>query len=119
MTIARKSLGRAGEALAAAFLSARGLTIVERNFRCKIGEIDLIAREGRTLVFVEVKTRRGRAFGLPQEAVGREKQEKIRQVASFYLAVHGRRETACRFDVVAITEPLPGQAEIEWIKNAF
>lgn len=107
--------GRGGEAFAARFLVEQGYEILERNFRCRQGEIDLIARDGNDLVFVEVKFRRGKGQGLPEEAVDFRKQEKIRQAARYYLYRNGYEEdTACRFDVVGI---LNGQ--IRLIRNAF
>src|SRR5690606_10776232 len=73
----RRSLGRWGENLAANHLAAEGLTIIERNWRCRDGEIDLVARDGETFVFVEVKTRRGRDFGAPEEALTPRKAQKL------------------------------------------
>jgi putative endonuclease len=99
---ARQGLGRTGERLAAEHLQARGYCILTRNFRCSYGEIDLIAEDGEDLVFVEVKTRRGTSYGLPEEAVTIRKQLKIMQVASFYLDAHACYERSWRIDVVAI-----------------
>ena len=87
----------------------------ERNFRCRSGEIDLVAQDGRYLVFIEVKYRKNGKSGSPFSAVGREKQRIISKVAMFYLIAHGYRELPpCRFDVVGID----GE-NIHWIKNAF
>ena len=103
------------ERLAAAYLSERGLEIMEYNYRTARGEIDLIAREKDTLVFVEVKYRRDARMGYPQEAVTQAKQRKIRQVAGAYLAEKGGSGgLACRFDVVAVLGD-----EITWIPGAF
>ncbi|MBR5997800.1 MAG: YraN family protein, partial [Deltaproteobacteria bacterium] len=88
MTGARQALGRWGEDLAAAYLQQRGMVILERNFRGKRGEVDIIARDGGDLVFVEVKTRRSDTFGTPQEAVNRRKQMQILHVAEIYLQSH-------------------------------
>ena len=97
------------------FLEKRGLQIREKNFRCRSGEIDLIAQDERYLVFVEVKYRKYGRSGSSFAAVGREKQRIISRVAMFYLIAHGYRELPpCRFDVVGIDGK-----EIHWIKNAF
>ena len=115
MTADRRDAGRAAERLAADFLEARGLRILERNFRCRGGEVDLIAREGGTLVFVEVRLRSGRAYGGAAASVDARKQLKLLRAARFYLA--GKPEQPCRCDVVA----LDGLAadRIEWIRDAF
>ncbi len=100
----RRQTGRQWEEKAAGFLMQTGYEILEHNFSCRQGEIDLIAREGGYLVFVEVKYRRNLGSGSPQEAVDPAKQEKIRQTARYYLYRRGYREdTPCRFDVVAAT----------------
>lgn len=99
---ARQLLGRKGEQMAADALRERGYRIVEHNFRCRYGEIDLIAEEREDLVFVEVKTRRGNAFGLPEEAVTLTKRRKLAQVASYYLDLHAESDRSWRIDVVAI-----------------
>lgn len=98
----QRSLGMLGEDLAVARLQECGYRIVARNFRCVFGEIDIIAEEGEDLVFVEVKARRGRSYGLPEEAVHKRKQHKLIQVAQYYLAHHGLTERSWRIDVVAI-----------------
>jgi len=108
---ARQGLGRTGERLAAEELSRRGYRIVEQNFRCSYGEIDLVTEEGDDLVFVEVKTRRGMAYGLPEDAVSLRKQRKIVQVASFYLDLHACAERPWRIDVVAIQMSQQGRLE--------
>lgn len=108
---ARQGLGKTGERLAAEHLSARGYRILERNFRCTYGEIDLIAEHEQDLVFVEVKTRRGIAYGLPEEAVTLRKQRKIVQVATYYLDVHSCPERSWRIDVVAVQLSASGKFE--------
>jgi putative endonuclease len=114
-----KALGAQGEDLAVRFLKKKGFKIIERNFHCPAGEIDLIAREGDTLVFVEIKARSSSDFGLPQDAVDRFKQQKIIQAARTYLAQHRLgEEIPARFDVVAI-HLLPAGPSIELIKDAF
>ena len=99
---ARQMLGRKGEQMAAEALQEHGYRIVEQNFRCRYGEIDLIAEENGDLVFVEVKTRRGTTFGQPEEAVTLTKRRKLAQVASYYLDVHNAGDRSWRIDVVAI-----------------
>ncbi len=94
--------GQEGETIAADYLKKRGYKIVEQNFRCSIGEIDLIAWEGETLVFVEVKARSSSQFGGPEGAVTLRKQEKIIRVASAYLQQKKLLTVLCRFDVVAV-----------------
>ena len=95
-------LGRKGEQMAADALRERGYSIVELNFRCRYGEIDLIAEDKDDLVFVEVKTRRGTAFGRPEEAVTLTKRRKLAQVASYYLDLRNEGDRSWRIDVVAI-----------------
>ena len=99
-----RAAGTAGEELAAQVLRAEGYEIVCRNFRNRLGEIDIIAREGGFLVFIEVKYRRGRGAGDPLEAVGWEKQRIICRMAGIYLSVRRlSADTPCRFDVVSVT----------------
>ncbi len=111
----RKAIGQAGEEAAARYLEQQGYIILERNFRLRLGEVDIIARDGEYLVFVEVKTRRTKKFGSPFEAVDVRKQQQIAKVAAAY--VQGQ-EIPVRFDVVAVY--LNGQAvQVEVLKNAF
>ncbi len=115
----RKALGFRGEDLAVKYLKKRGFKVIERNYHCPLGEIDLIAREGDTLVFVEIKARSSSAFGLPQDAVDRFKQEKLMLVARAYMAArHLKEDIPARFDVVAI-HLTPSGPDIELIKDAF
>lgn len=103
------------ERKAAAYLEQQGLAILERNYRCRQGEIDLIARDTGYLVFVEVKYRRGERAGNSLEAVNKAKQKAIGAVARYYLAVRWHSsDIPCRFDVIGID----GE-QISWIKNAF
>jgi putative endonuclease len=97
-----KLLGQIGEQLALQTLAQRGYRIVQCSFRCKLGEIDLVTEERGELVFVEVKTRRGTAFGLPEEAVTWRKQRKLIAVAAYYRSLHGCEERSWRIDVVAV-----------------
>ena len=118
MTEQRLSLGRWGEEEAARYLRRRGMKILERNVRTPVGEIDLIAKQGRDIVFVEVKTRRGELFGAPQEAVGPHKQRQILRAAQWYLGSRGEIRLQPRFDVVAV-RAAGGRALIEHIPDAF
>lgn len=118
MSLRGKKTGQRGEDLAADYLAGAGYRIVERNYRCFYGEIDIVAREGETLVFAEVKSRRSEAYGAPQLAVGREKQKKLSRIALHYLAQKHPSGTPARFDVVAV-RLRPEGPQIELIRNAF
>jgi putative endonuclease len=118
MSLIRMRTGKNGEELAAEYLVEAGYKIVERNYRCAFGEIDIVAEEGQTLVFVEVKSRRSEAYGSPQMAVSRGKQKKISQVALHYLQERRLNHRSARFDVVAV-KLLPSGCGIELIRNAF
>jgi len=107
-------LGRQGQEEALRFLLAKGMELVEANYRLRSGEIDLIMKDGAYLVFVEVKYRRSTQYGLPREAVGFRKQEKIRKTATHYIYRHNLHERDFRFDVV---EVLGGF--VEHIEDAF
>lgn len=98
----RRGLGRWGEDYAARHLEAAGYTLVARNWRCREGEIDLIFRDGETVVFVEVKTRRGRAFGAPEEALTPYKAQKLLDLGQQYAADHDLDGVAWRIDLVAV-----------------
>ena len=99
---ARPALGRGGEDRAADLLRAKGFTILDRNFRCREGEVDVIARRHDTLVFCEVKTRRTDRWGTPAEAVGWRKQQRLRQLAAIWLQLHRPGRVTVRFDVVSV-----------------
>ncbi len=114
----RHHTGETGESLAVKFLKKNGYEIIEQNYRCKLGEIDVIARDDRVLVFIEVKARRTNQFGGPKWAVTPRKQRKISMVALAYLKDTEQMGVKARFDVVAI-RLLPGNPDIEIIKNAF
>ena len=114
----RQQFGEAGEALAARLLRKRGYKILETNHRNPLGEIDLIARDGDSLVFVEVKTRKSLHFGNPKWAVTPRKQRKLSMVALYYLKTTGQSQSKARFDVVAIHSAGP-RPEIEIVRNAF
>ena len=98
----RQILGTEGERAAEQFLRRQRYTIVERNYRCPLGEVDLIARDGRVLVFVEVKTRTAATRGTPFEAVNRRKQRQIRRTAQYFIAQHQLYDRNARFDVVGV-----------------
>ncbi len=112
-------LGARGEALAGKYLRRAGYRLLARNFRCRYGEIDLVAEEGGNLVFVEVKTRSSAGFGHPLEAVDRHKQGQLIRAAHVYLREQAAEERFCRFDVVAVTFGGDGAPIIELVKNAF
>lgn len=111
----RQRIGMAAEELAARHLLANGLRIIERNFRVRGGEIDLIARDGKNLVFVEVRLRSRNDFGGAGASITLQKQQRIILAARHYLQTHG--EQACRFDCILL-EALDVKA-LEWIKGAF
>jgi len=118
MTMERISKGRLGEDAAATFLTKEGYKIVERNFRCPLGEIDIVAVDKGVLVFVEVKTRSSNKFGLPEEAVNRRKQHQMAKTAQFYISRKKLFNSPARFDVVAVI--LSGEKiEVRVIRNAF
>jgi len=110
--------GVQGEEIAARYLLSKKYAIVQRNYRCRYGEIDIIARKKNVLVFVEVKTRRNYAFGSPLEAVSLKKQRSISSVAQQYIQHEQLSGSAARFDVIAVllNSSCP---EIEHIENAF
>jgi putative endonuclease len=117
----RQALGAAGERAAARFLRRQGYRLLERNFSTAVGEIDIIAGDGETLCFVEVKTRASGEFAPPHASVGRRKQSRMRAAASAYLAAKGLHDRLCRFDVVSLV-PAPDakpEWEIELLRDAF
>ena len=97
-----RDLGKLGEEMAAAHLTEKGYRILERNYRCPLGEVDLVARDGETLVFVEVKSRSSLAYGYPQEGVTASKKRKLEQLAVYYMGEKGWKGEQCRFDVAAV-----------------
>jgi putative endonuclease len=114
----RDILGERGENVAAKHLRNLGYTIINRNFRCQLGEIDIIARDGKTLVFVEVKTRQSDDV-LPEEQVNHPKQHRLTRAARFYLARYGTPQPPSRFDVVAILWPPGRDPQVTHIPSAF
>ena len=116
----RRAVGIKGEEEAARFLARSGLAILDRNVRTRAGEIDLVAREGRTIVFVEVKTRRDLEGEPPQAAVNTRKQNRLGRLAQGYLKSKRIRQSPCRFDVVSvIVNEEGGVKAIRHIPNAF
>jgi putative endonuclease len=116
--IQQKALGQKGEEIALRFLKKNGYRIIERNYTCKLGEVDIIAREKDTFAFIEVKTRRSTTFGPPQLAVNQKKQGQLSRAALYFLKEKNLEEAKARFDVVAILLGAKGE-EIELIRDAF
>ena len=114
-----RSVGERGEAIAEAYLRGQRFAILEKNYRGRTGEIDIVARERDTIVFVEVKARRNLAYGLPQLAVTAFKQRQISRTALTWLAHHKKANALARFDVIAILAPDREVPQIEHIRNAF
>jgi putative endonuclease len=116
---ASDALGAYGERVAAAHLVDAGMAIVERNWRCDIGEIDILARDGDTLVVCEVKTRRGTEYGTPLEKVTRDKSERLRRLAARWMALNDVHPGDVRIDLVAVVRPPRGRAEVEHVRGAI
>jgi putative endonuclease len=117
--VSRAELGRRGEDLACELLTRRGLTILARNWRCREGEIDIVAHLGAVLVICEVKTRRDDQLGTPAAAVTQAKQRRLRQLAGAFIVEHGARPASVRFDVVAVTWQ-PGRSPlVEHLAGVF
>ena len=114
----QQKFGESGENLAAWYLKQNGYKIIEQNYRSRMGEIDIIAKDGKTIVFVEVKSRRSIRYGSPKWAVTPKKQRKISMVALHYLKTTQQTDTKARFDVVAITSN-QDEPQIEIVENAF
>jgi len=112
------SKGRKGESAAAEYLASSGIKILDRNFRCPLGEIDLVAKDGKTIVFVEVRARQLDGLCSPEESISIYKRRRLTRTALWYLKQRGLLDSCARFDVIAIRwngeEP-----EINWIVNAF
>jgi len=124
MTRATDAVGAYGERVAARTLSEAGMQVLDRNWRCATGELDIIARDGDTIVFCEVKTRRGERFGAPVEAVGHAKVRRLRALATMWLAAHPDSRGpdgngGIRFDVVSVWPRRAGPAEVEHLRGAF
>ena len=115
---AKQVLGQEGERVAERYLKKKGYKLVERNYRCPAGEVDLIVLDRRVIVFVEVKTRTGNQFGSPLEAVQPRKQRKMMQAAQFFLSQKKLHQRDARFDVVGISWPAR-EPVVEHVENAF
>lgn len=115
----RPEVGRRGESAARRHLEEAGYRILAARFRNRLGEIDLVARDGETIVFVEVKTRRSRSRGRPEEGVTEAKQRRLARVADSFLSSRRLQGRDCRFDVVAVEEAGDGSLEIRHIPDAF
>ncbi len=115
----RKKLGNRGEKIAAKFLRKQSYQIIEKNYHSRLGEIDIVAKEDESIVFVEVKTRCSTYFGLPEEALSYDKRRRLSKLALGYLAHRRIKDTNCRFDVVSILMDNNRVNHIKLIKNAF
>ncbi len=115
----RASFGMLGEDLACEELKRRGYQILVRRFRTRGGELDIIARDGAVLVFVEVRARSGGSFGTPFDSITWQKQHRLSRMAAVYLCQKRLPDIACRFDVVGVTRTAGGTVNIEVVKNAF
>jgi putative endonuclease len=118
LTRERIKLGERGEALAFEKIKHLGYTHIVKNYRCALGEVDLVAKDGDVLVFIETKTRRGRPLGFAKEAVNARKRKQLSKVALYYMKAHDCFDVSARFDVVAVSVG-SGSPQIEVIKNAF
>jgi putative endonuclease len=114
---ARRALGDHGERVAVAQLTLAGMTILDRNWRCDLGEVDIVARDGDVLVICEVKTRRGLDYGSPSEAVTWRKASRLRRLAMRWLETHDCHPREVRVDVVAVLCPDRGPAEVEHLRG--
>jgi putative endonuclease len=114
---AKDLLGKQGEQLAADFLARAGLDVLERNWRCSVGEIDIVAADGRVLAVCEVKTRSGVRFGTPLEAVNRAKARRLRLLAVRWAQAHAAMYDEIRIDVIAVLQTAPGQFSIEHVRG--
>lgn len=115
MKLSKNNAGLEAEKLAATFLAERGLKLVAQNYHCKYGEIDLIMKDAKTLVFVEVRLRTNSKFGSAGASITPQKQKKLILTAQYYLQQHG--DSQCRFDAILMNKA--DAAHIEWLRNAF
>jgi putative endonuclease len=115
----RGRFGRRGEDLACEALRRNGYAVVERRFRTRMGELDVIARDGDTIVFVEVKARSGGSFGTPFESISWQKRRRLCNMAAEYLLARRLAGAPCRFDVVAVTEAVGAPPRVEIVQGAF
>jgi len=112
-----QALGAYGELLAARFLTRQGMVLLDHNWRCPQGEIDLVLRDGRTLVICEVKTRSSNDYGTPHEAIDRRKVDRLRRLAASWLRVHSVHPDDIRLDLVAVLRPRSGEPEIDHVRG--
>lgn len=117
--LAKDAVGKYGEDLAARHFVGAGLTVLARNWRCEVGEIDIVARDGDVLVIAEVKTRTSTAYGSPAEAVTRQKAAKLRELALMWLREHPWGGGGVRFDVVSVLLPKAGAARLEHLRGVL
>lgn len=113
------NFGKASENTAAEYLKRQGYCILEVNYRTKLGEIDIVAKEGRAVCFIEVKSRSSSAFGLPKEAVDKRKQHKLSRCALVYLKEKHLYNQSCRFDILSILDNEQNQPHFELLRDAF
>ena len=118
MPRSRAGLGNRGEELARRFLASKGFSILESNYRCRWGEVDIVARSGDELVFVEVRTRSGNAFGSPEESVTEGKARRLAETAQTFLQERGMEDAGWRIDLVAVRVDSRGNARINHLENA-
>jgi putative endonuclease len=116
---AKDTLGRFGEDVAARHLAADGAKILDRNWRCRDGELDIIAQDGDILVFCEVKTRSGTRYGSAAEAIVGRKAARIRRLAARWLAEHPHAPSRVRFDVLLVARPPSGPMSVDHVRGAF
>jgi putative endonuclease len=116
---AKDGIGQYGERVAARHLTEAGLEIVERNWRCAVGELDLVAWDGPVVVFAEVKTRSSEAFGDPAEAVDEVKAARLRRLAALWLEAHGLDFAEVRFDVVSVLRGRSGPAQVDHFRGVL
>jgi putative endonuclease len=112
-----QALGAYGELLAARYLTSQGMVLLDHNWRCPQGEIDLVLRERRTLVICEVKTRTSNDYGTPHEAIDEAKVDRLRRLAASWLRVHAARPDDIRLDLVAVIRPRSGATEIDHVRG--
>lgn len=116
---AKDALGRHGEDVAARHLASVGMVVLDRNWRCEVGELDIVARDGDTLVVCEVKTRSGTGFGSPLEAVTAAKAARLRRLAARWVTDHRVRPAGIRIDVVGVFRPSHGPAVVDHVRGAI
>jgi len=112
-----QALGRYGESVAARHLAERGMVVLDQNWRCPAGEIDLVLRDGQVLVICEVKTRTSNDYGTPHEAVTSEKVQRLGRLAVAWVAAHAATPAEVRLDLVAVLRPVRGPAVVEHVRG--